>query len=227
MDWLIDYYKSKTDLSSAPGKRHFSDLILPIIQSLSDDVERDHYINQLSKLLDIDPSALRSKLLNLSGAKPKRLLAIKLDGKMVDQKSVERLKIQDSFLCLTLMNESLRDVLKLVNSEMMVSDDARKLFELLSSNPKLDVKKDTASFKSILNYVKIETLLYEELYLGLDATELKYEAVRLRARLVENYIKDQKAILTKQLLTADSQSSRKLLEKAKELDNLLSQVSGR
>ena len=227
LDWLIDYYKSKTDLSSAPGKRHFSDLILPIIQSLSDDVERDHYINQLSKLLDIDPSALRSKLLNLSGAKPKRLLAIKLDGKMVDQKSVERLKIQDSFLCLTLMNESLRDVLKLVNSEMMVSDDARKLFELLSSNPKLDVKKDTASFKSILNYVKIETLLYEELYLGLDATELKYEAVRLRARLVENYIKDQKAILTKQLLTADSQSSRKLLEKAKELDNLLSQVSGR
>ena len=227
LDWLISYYKSKTDLSSAPGKRRFSDLILPIIQSLSDDVEQDHYINQIAKLLDIDPNALRSKLITLSDTKQKRLLTIKSDGMAVNKKSVEKLKTQDSFLCLMLMNKALRDSLKLVKREMLVSDDAKKLLELLLSNSKLDVKKDEARFKSILNYVKIEMLLYEELYLGLDTTELKYEAVRLRVRLAENYIKDQKTILTKQLLTANSQSSRKLLEKAKELDNLLNQVSGR
>ena len=78
----------------------------------------------------------------------------------------------------------------------------------------------------LVDYVKIELLLYEELYSGLDDIELAYEAARLKARLAEIYIKNQKAIITNELKITDSADTRVLLQKAKELDNLLSKVNG-
>ncbi|MEI9913806.1 MAG: DNA primase [Candidatus Saccharibacteria bacterium] len=226
IDWLIEHYVSQVDLKSAPGKRRLSDLVLPIVQSLSDAVERDHYINQLSKLLEVSPSALSSKLNNLKGDAPKAKLPIRHEAKPLDKDEVERLKTQDNFLSLILVHKSLRKQASLLSSEMLISDNGRKLFEILGHNPDLDLKKDVAVFKELTDYVKIEVLLYEELYSGLGVGELKYEATRLKARLVESYIKTQKAILTKQLQSSDSVVTRELLEKAKILDNLLNQVKG-
>jgi hypothetical protein len=109
---------------------------------------------------------------------------------------------------------------------MFVSDDGRELFEVIVKNPDIDLKKLSASYHNLADYVKIEVLLYEELYSGLDKAELNFEANRLKTKLVESYIKNQKTALTKQLQTADSKSTRQLLEKAKQLDNLLNQVKG-
>ena len=49
--------------------------------------------------------------------------------------------------------------------------------------------------KSLADYVKIQSLLYEELYQGLELNELHYEAARLQARLIETFIKTEKAKL--------------------------------
>ena len=36
-------YAAQLDLTSAQGKRQYSDILLPVIQALDDAVERDHY----------------------------------------------------------------------------------------------------------------------------------------------------------------------------------------
>jgi DNA primase len=41
LDWLIERNKQLLDLQSAQGKREFSDILLPVVRALSDDVERD------------------------------------------------------------------------------------------------------------------------------------------------------------------------------------------
>ncbi len=226
IDWLIEHYGSQIDLSSAPGKRRFSDLLLPVVRALSDEVERDHYINLLAKVLDVSPSALSSKLTGLETAKAPAKLPIKTKLEPLDKTAVERIKTQDNFLSLMLVRKALRSELSVILPEMLVSADGRELFETLLKDPEFDVKKDISAFRNILDYVKIEVLLYEELYSGLDISELTFEAVRLKAKLVESYIKTQKTDLTLKLRTADSKSTRQLLEKAKQVDILLNQVKG-
>ncbi len=227
IDWLINHYAQEIDLKSAPGKRRLSDLVLPIIFSLTDDVEKDHYINQLSKLLEVNSSSLQLKLQRVSVDKPKVKLPITQELQPIDKNEIERLKVQDNFLALMLVHKKLRPEMTVLSDEMLVSENGHKLFKILANKPELDIKKDLSPFKELTDYVKIELLLYEELYKGLDVNELKYEAARLKTRLVESYIKTQKQTITKKLQTSDNASTRKLLEKAKRLDHLLNQVKGK
>jgi DNA primase len=78
--------------------------------------------------------------------------------------------------------------------------------------------------QSLGDYVKIEALLYEELYQGLELNELHDEAARLQARLVENFVKSQKMKLAQELETADPTATLDLLGQSKKYDALLNQV---
>jgi len=225
VDWLIERYKSQVDLSSAPGKRRFSDLLLPTIQSLNDAVERDHYINELSRLLEISPSALSSKLTNLKEPGQKLKLPIKSQPMVLDKDALERQRLQDNMLSLMLVKKKLRGNLHVLTEDMLISGNGKQLFNILIEHPDINVKKDFLRFKDLADYVKIELLLYEELYSDLDDLELAYEAARLKARLAEIYIKNQKAIITNELKISNDADTRNLLEKAKQLDNLLSKVN--
>lgn len=223
VDWLIDHYRQILDLNSAPGKRQFTDKLLPIVASLEDDVEKDHYINTLAKMISVKPEAIYDKLSKAS--KPKKTLKkhIKTQEEL-DQNFIEAKKVQDGFLSLMLNRVTLRELMARVTEQMFVTKNGRNLFKLINDNPEL--KPDDSKYHrgEIGDYVKIEVLLYEELYSSLDLNELHYEAVRLRTRLIENYVKSQKTKLIESLsATTDETKTRELLEKAKELDKLLSQ----
>jgi hypothetical protein len=77
------------------------------------------------------------------------------------------------------------------------------------------------------DYAKILVLLYEELYRGLELTELQYEAARLQARLVERFVKNRKQTLAAKLADASEADTAALLLEVKQLDTLLNQVKGR
>jgi hypothetical protein len=89
------------------------------------------------------------------------------------------------------------------------------------------VEEAAKELREVADYVRIISLQYEELYQGLELTELRYEAARLQARLVERYVKNQKQTVSAQLNDADDVQTRVLLEQVKELDNLLNQVKAR
>ncbi|HEY4963441.1 MAG TPA: DNA primase [Candidatus Saccharimonadales bacterium] len=227
LDWLITYYQTKFNLESAPGKRQYSDLLAPLIKSLSDDVERDHYINVLAKLTNVSPGAITSKVGGVeSSTDAPRKRFVKKDFVIDDKTTIEHHRMQDNFLCLVLVRKTLREFLDILTDQMLFTEQAKELLALLKANPEIDVRDDAAKFKKIADYVKIELLLYEELYDSLDLNELHYEAARLQARLIEIYVKSQKDIITKSLNTSDQKATRQLLEEAKKLDQLLNQSKG-
>jgi DNA primase len=227
LDWLITYFQTKFNLDSAPGKRQFSDLLVPLVKSLSDDVERDHYVNILAKLTNVSASAITSKVgsaIAITEVPRKRF--VKKDFVIDDKITIEHHRMQNNFLSLVLVRKTLREFLDLLAQNMLFTDQAKELLELLKANPDIDVREESTKFKKIADYVKIEILLYEELYDSLDLNELHYEAARLQARLIEIYVKSQKDQITKSLNTADQKTTRQLLEKAKILDQLLNQTKG-
>jgi len=227
LDWLMARYSKLLDINSAKGKREFSDILLPVVRGLADEVERDHYLNTIAQTMDVSREALEQKFQKTAGQDvPQRRRRIKITPQALDKAAIENKKLQDNFLCLMLMRPTLREFIGLVTPEMLYTDDGRALLEFLKANPDFDGKKDLAAVKTLADYVKIEALLYEELYQGLELNELHYEAARLQARLIEQFIKTRKAKLAQAMETADEAATRKLLEQAKEYDALLKQVKG-
>lgn len=226
LDWLIDRYTQLLDITSAEGKRRFSDVLLPVVRALDDAVEKDHYLVLIAKTIGVSRDALDQKFAKTEAVnEPPRRKPIKNVPQPTDKQTLESLRMQDRFLALTLMQPSLRDNLEAMRPEMLFNEQARELLGFLQTHPDFTGQPEKLTqLKKLADYVKIESLLYEELYQGLELHELQYEVARLQARLVEQYVKTEKANLMHELGTADEVTQRELLTRVKELDELLRNI---
>lgn len=224
LDWLLGIYKERLDLTTAAGKRQYSDIALDIVRLLSDHVEQDHYIQKLAGILSSDPSSLRAKL---ASKKPdqKVLKRVKVVSGHPGAVNQEAIRAQQRLLGLTLMLPGTRGYLDLLNEEMFDSDEAKTVFKFISAHPDFagDIGK-ARELSKIEDYVKILILQFEELYAEIDTMELQYEAARLRAKVIEYFVKQQKKAIAEQLASAPDKVVAKLLTKARELDHLLNRV---
>lgn len=225
LDWLIERYQQELDITSAQGKRQFSDVLLPVVRGLSDEVEQDHYLNVIAKTIGTSRSALDQKLGKTDGPQPPRRRKITMTPAQLDKAAVEQKRVQDNFLALMLMRRTLREFLAQITPDMLYTDEGRHLLEFLKTHPDFD-GKDPAGVQDLADYVKIQALLYEELYQGLELNELHYEAARLQARLIEAFIKRQKAKLAQSMESANEEVMQSLLEQAKHYDTVLKQLKG-
>ncbi|MDB5184840.1 MAG: primase [Candidatus Saccharibacteria bacterium] len=242
IDWLIERYQGLLDITSAEGKRKFTDQLLPTVKALTDPVEADHYLTQIASLVAVSKQALEQKMLGTVVAAEPPKKQVKPPAKPTDKQTLERQKTQDTFLCLMLIRPTLREFLDLMTPEMFITPPATALLAFLKANPdfygkpeqlaKLTAVKpsqadpDDRAVQSLQDYVKIETLLYEELYQGLELNELHYEAARLQVRLVEQFVKTQKQILVSKITAASDAEARELLNEVKTYDELLKSLKG-
>lgn len=221
LDWLIDRYQTQYNLAGGQGKKQFSDALMPVIRSLQDPVEQDHYMQQVAQTTGVSLNALQTKF-DTAGRAKQRLKKPSTSFVQTDQSQLEWAKAQDHLLCLALMRPDLRDQLDLLDPEMMPQESARQLLEYLQAHPDFDGKLSSAPLlQNIADYVKIVALQYEALFQDLDEIEARYEANRLRIRLIGMYVKTKKAALAEALQTSDDDTSQKLLARVKALDNLL------
>ncbi|HVC36723.1 MAG TPA: DNA primase [Candidatus Dormibacteraeota bacterium] len=228
LDWLMTRYQGILKIDSAEGKRHYSDILLPVVQALSDPVEQDHYLNVMAHTIDVGIEALRAKL-NQTSSEPRvaRKRWVKPNRLSVDKQAVEDKKTEDHFLALMLMMPALRFCVAIIEPEMLFTDAAKELLGLLKTKSDFTAKAEQAQqLQPIAEYSKILSLQYEELYQGLELSELRYEAARLQARLVDQFVKTQKQNLALQLETANETETKALLGKVKQYDLLLNQVQG-
>ncbi|HET8708820.1 MAG TPA: toprim domain-containing protein, partial [Candidatus Saccharimonadales bacterium] len=232
LDWLIARYENQLDLTSAQGKREFSDVLLPVVRRLQDSVEQDHYVLKIAELIGVSKEALLQKLTKTEAAAQRPLKKPRSAPQPIaaaDRPTLEYLKLQDHFAALMLLQPKLRDYLKIITPEMFTNDEVQQIIEFLLLHPDFDGAPETAAkLKTVGEKVKIVILEYEELYQGLEFTELQYEAARLQARVVEQYVKHQKQITAAKLNDPDTDeaSIKLLLQHDKELNALLNQVQG-
>lgn len=221
LDWLIERYEASVDITTGKGKRTFSDVLLPTILGLHDSVEQDHYLTKVAKLLEVSPGALREKMQQkklVTPLKKKSSAVMRAEG----NEQLEWAKAQDHLLALVLMRPKLRDLLEMVDEEMLPQANARTLLNYLDAHPEFNGNLSEAPLlRDITDYVKILSLQYEALFTALEDVEARYEAQRLRARLIGLYVKTKKAQLVASLTDADDESERNVLTRVKNLDHLL------
>lgn len=277
LDWLMARYETLLNITSAEGKRKYSDVLLPIVQRLSDAVEKDHYITAIAEKIGVSREALLQKQRSTTQATPRRLRKM-VTQQPLDKATIENTKVQDHFLAIMHEQPELREYLEPITPDMLYTDEARQLLEqiksvqydttearvlhssawqgadeqrtepykgtvreqaqsatrpsaesdsgVVSSARKQAVTAQGSGMQNLENYDKIVALEYEELYQGLELTELRYEAARLQARLIEQYVKTEKAKLVTQLSSADESATQVLLGHVRDLDNLLRRIKG-
>jgi DNA primase len=229
LDWLMERYENILDITSAEGKRKYSDVLLPVVKGLTDAVEQDHYLVAIAKITGVSREALKSKM--ETGAEPepqKPQRRPQVQQEEIEQSTVERAKLEDHYLCLLLLHIDLREYMNLARADMFVRDEAGELFAFLETHKDFAGAKDAdaTELRPLKEYVKILGLQYEELYSGLEFTELQYEAARLQIRLVEAFVKTKKQNITARMSAADDTAMRSLLAEVKELDALLKRMNG-
>lgn len=227
MDWLIAHYQQELDLSTAPGKRAFRDIILQVIRGLDDRGDQEHYTQQIAKITDVDANTLIEMALNGGDnrAQPTR----RMTNTHVPMKrgDIKLEAVQDRLLALLLKQPKLRDIATELPDEYFAHDDARELLGFLKENPDFDGSAEHANaLRPYANYVKILSLQYEELYSDVELLELRYEAERLQAQLIEQYVKIQKQQISKALQAGGDIDEQALLQKDKLLNELLRKFKG-
>lgn len=119
VDWLLDKYEEKLDLSSAPGKKEYSDVAMKVISYLPDPVERKHYEQKAAERLGVSVEDLKMK--KIEGSKPRRLKQIKTSGTNENKVRV----IEDGLLAIMLFGGEAG-----TGIEMEMPDDEMRMNEL-------------------------------------------------------------------------------------------------
>jgi DNA primase len=225
VDWLIERYQQSLDLSTATGKKELSNVVLRVVKQLPDTVEQDHYIGKLAELLSVNKQALNTKLAGVEDeTQPVRRRVAQRTPQALDRAQVERERVEEHLMVLALMQPKLRTALYMLEPEMFVNERTREVFEFLRIHPDYD-GADKAAVQKFADYAKILSLVYETLYQDLDAVELGYEAARLQAKLIAQYVRSEKQHLISELQTAGTEQSDTLLKRAAVLDELLRQAT--
>ncbi len=234
IDWLIEQYKTRLDLNSAPGKRAFSDVLLKTIRALPDSVEQDHYITEIARIIGVSKVALETKLSRTARSntsQPRK----RTQPLQTTHQAADLIKTQNHLLAICLLRADFRDNLSTIEPNMLIDEPAQVLNEYLKTHKTAtpeqasayftqmshESEKQATSWRNLEDYVKMLGVIFEELYQDLETLELRYEATRLKARLISKYVNSQKQRLAAAMQGAHSPDVDKLLTEAKALDKLL------
>jgi DNA primase len=220
-DWLIERYLSEVDVSTATGKRIFTDTLISTIGRLRDPVEQEHYLKKLAELTDTSFEAVQAKF--SSQPTPQQLFKkSKYQPAKIDVIAVEHQRLQDHFLGMLLAKPSLRSLLDNLPDEVFMAEQRREVAVFLKENPDFKGELITAAkLQSVSDYVKIIMLQFEELYKDLSPEDLKDQAEQLKHRLIDRYVKIEKEKLAQKMKDADGSELDTLVKKADQLNLLI------
>jgi DNA primase len=222
-DWLIEHYKKEVDLTSAQGKKIFTDVLLGTIRRLRDPVEQEHYLKIIASNTETSLEAVRSKLVSKPAEPQIRQKKIKAEQKTIDREIVEYQRLQDHFLAMALVQPKLRELILNCHPEFFTDGPPRTVLKFLQEHP--DFKGDlklSEQLQPASDYVKILVLQFEELYADLPVSELEETAQKLKHRLIDRYVKMQNQKLTKAIEAAKTEPQRiELMQRAKKLNELI------
>ena len=220
-DWLIERYQAETNLSTAAGKRFFTDALLGTIRALTDQIEQEHYLKLIAKLTDTTLDAVKAKFAGSAQAR-QVLKRPKFNQPQIDAEAVEYQRLQDHFLAMALMQPKLRDLIKDCQAEFFTAGPPRDLLKFLQANT--DFKGDpkmAAQLQQYGDYVKIIMLQFEELYQDLPPADLAEQAAQLKHRLIDRYVKIQKRKLAEAMQDAAGDELIKMMRQADKLNTLI------
>lgn len=202
MEWVFDQYQKRLDISTAKGKKDFSTIALKLVENLNDPVEKDFYINEISKRIGVSKATLLNKI--GEEKKPEKTKKrVKIEK--TDKKFVDDFLYEDDLLALAIKEPRLAKMLSDLKENSLHGEQRNKILEILKS-------EDMELLKSFDEYVKILLLKADE-RLGNIKESATDEMKRLIQKVKTENLRTQKENLQAELENAEIQGDENLKTK--------------
>lgn len=203
VEWLLNTYAQRFDLTSAEGKRRATDQALNVVRGIEDPVLREHYMQKIAARIGSSMSALSSKLLQQS--EPVRRVVNK-EVRPMQQEGPDQYAYQDYLLALAWAHPQVRDSLAKVEPEMFAGKPRQLIASAIKQEGQDAVAKVRKTLQSDDVQVKIGELeLIVETKYPTFTDAHYYEAVDIVKRIK----KEHKIVERTQLAARFSQSEDK------------------
>lgn len=218
LEWLIDQYANRVDVTSAAGKRQLSTQALTVLGRVDDPVEREHYLQIISEKTGASVHVLEQRLEQLITPDQKRLKPVKAQ----ETNGQDLHAYQDYLLALMTCEPAVRDVAKKLDARELQGDERQQLFNYLLEHPHELRDELPPELHQIETYVKIVLFKAETRYINLNGQERLTEAVSLVRQVKEQHRKQRKLELTTLLREAENeQNDARVSELQNELNTLI------
>lgn len=199
IEWIFDQYEKRLNIATAVGKKEFSTIALKLVENLNDPVEKDFYIEQISKRIGISKTTLLGKFDEKpKQAKPKRRIKIK----KTDDKFIDEYIYEDDLLALAIKEQKLAKMLSELQDDILHDKQRNQILQILKSN-------DLDLLKNFDDYVKILLLKADE-RLGNIKGSATDEMKRLIHKIKTQNLQERKVNLQEQLEDAEIQGDENL-----------------
>jgi len=206
VDYLFDRFEHDFDLSSAVGKRGYTDRLAATLRRLGDPVEQDHYVKLLAAKTGTSEEAVRAKLekgedgsANVvaagSGDRDRSGDVLRRAVVQASGRPTVRMLHEESFLALNLMYPSCRASLGDLTVARFSSDEQRATFDLLQKFRTQTGADIAAKAPEVANYIQKLLLVAEEEFANEEEEALKQEAFALGDKVLKDSNKEFKAAL--------------------------------
>lgn len=174
IDWVIDQYRTRHDLTTAAGKRSFTTAAVDVIRTLQDPVEREHYLKRIADLTDTSFDAVTAKLAgseNDTGTS--ELKPIKQTGGTNTMRRYDHL---DTVIGLAFRQADVRDLFR--DMPTFEEEDRNAAVRFLAQHT-TPIDTTPAELQKYDEYVKIVLLRAEKRYEGWSQQDCYFEAADL------------------------------------------------
>jgi DNA primase len=207
VEWLLDQYATRYDLTSADGKRRATDHVLQVVRPITDPVLLEHYLKVIATRADVSLDALNKKL-------RQQPAPVGQMRKAVVAQPTERngQEYQDHLLAMAWAHSQLRDSLLKMEPEEFNGGARQAIVAHLKNNSPLLQSDDVR--------VKIGELeLIVEARYPTVSDELYFVAADIAKRIKKEYKQTQRAELARSFaLEADKTKRAALNKQIKQLD---------
>jgi DNA primase len=199
VDWILDQYSKREDLSTAAGKRTFTTAALTVVRALNDPVEQEHYVQKISAYTDSSIDVLKDKLAGVIEEAPKPL---KQSVTHAEPVKADGSTYQDGLLAVAMIEPAVRELLRDVLPEMLEAEERQTVLAYLKNHaePLADTPPE---LQKLDTYVKIVLLKADARYGQWSSDDRYFEAARLVRQLITEHKQRKKQELINALRTAE------------------------
>jgi DNA primase len=226
VDWVLDQYKEREDITTALGKRRFTTAALAVVRALNDAVERDHYLQVIAKMTGSSLDALGTKLADTGKKEEKQLKPVTVQSAEVE---TDDTAYQDNVLAVALIDGAVHDLFRDVKPQMFTGESRQALVGYILEHLGTPIKDTPPELQNYDTYVKIVLLKADTRYAEWSDNDRYFETARLLRQVTTEHKKHQKDLLDRQLRDAETKGDEALATKLRaELAMLIKEIhSGR
>ena len=222
VEWVLEQYASRVNLTTAVGKRSFTTAALKIVKSLPDPIEQEYYEKKIAEMSGSSLEAVQSKRAGEVIEQPK----LREVRPMTEAESNIRYVYEDDALAIAAVDAPSQELFAHADLSYFHGEERQALARYYAQHSGHVLDTTPVELQNYDTYVKIVLLRADERYMNMDSNERYYEAARLLRQIEHEHKKQTQAELVTELRSAETTGDEpRSVQLREQLNNLIKEIA--